>query len=75
MAEQFFKQGEHQPHPTHPSKMTLFFITSPFLILALEASFRLNLLINIYPSGIPKENTLFIWTLFVKERKLSTYSL
>ena len=75
MAEQFFKQGEHQFHPSHPSKMSLFFTTSSSLILALKASFRLNLVINIYPSGILKENTFFLWPLLMKERKLSRYSL
>ena len=71
MAEQFFKQGEHQSHPTHPSKMSLFFTASPPLILALETSLRFNWAVNIYPSGIPKENTFFIWPLFMKERKPS----
>ena len=77
MTEQFLKQREHQSHPTHPSKMSLFFIASPPHphppppILALEESLRLNLVVNIYPSQIPKENTFFIWPLFMKERKLS----
>ena len=69
MVEQFLGRASIPSYP--PLKNVTFFITSPSLTLALEASLRLNLVGNIYPSGIPKENTFFISPLFMKERKLS----
>ena len=67
----FLSRESINPILPTPLKCHFYRFTPPPLILALEESLRLNLVISIYPSRIPKENTFFIWSLFMKERKLS----